>query len=333
MSNRKYAMLLPAMLWATSAAADIPLIDDQPAPTDACGVTNVATTESADGRSLGVRQYGCVVNNRNVVFTVSVPALCASMSCGLIVDQHGASMSAAQQNAGTKLREYGWKAMQRGASTPYIVIQPNMTDLFDNETGGLDPVSVMGGAYSNELPVLNAFLANAIGAFHIDPRRIHMHGFSRGAQTTNAYYCSAAGKALFASYAMSGGSTNCALEQPVMVINGSTDPNIFAAASVADNLAKESGTMTTVLARDNNWQQPDLRFINWVWTPVGKQEHLRYRKGGVWLENIKHSGTAIPLAGHCLPVTTKAGWLVCTDTFEMGQKIIDFFIQHPRPAS
>ncbi|MCX5849508.1 MAG: hypothetical protein NTW65_08670, partial [Deltaproteobacteria bacterium] len=241
------------MSFAGSDGQLIPnIIDNQPIATDDCVLTNHSTTEAPNGQSIGVRNYGCVLNGRNVVFTVSIPKLCETTSCGLIVDQHGATMNAAQQNAGTKLREYGWKAMQRGASTPYVVIQPNMTDLFDNATHTLDPISVMGGAYDNELPILMLFVQNAISALNIDQTRVHVHGFSRGAQTANALYCDPATKSIFASYVATGGAINCALDKPVMMINGLTDPNVLSANSVVDGF-KDSGTTSELLAQDPNW--------------------------------------------------------------------------------
>ncbi|MCX5849509.1 MAG: hypothetical protein NTW65_08675, partial [Deltaproteobacteria bacterium] len=72
-----------------------------------------------------------------------------------------------------------------------------------------------------------------------------------------------------------------------------------------------------------------LKFTSQGRVPVGKQQHTRYQTGNVILEDIAHSGASYPLAGHCFPVTTNSGWLVCRTTFEIGQKIIDFFIDNP----
>ncbi|MDE2421102.1 MAG: hypothetical protein KGO49_07990 [Gammaproteobacteria bacterium] len=311
-----------------SAASNIPLVDNQPTATDSCDFSNSNTTESADGTMLGVRQYGCSSNAHYVVFTVTIPKACKTVSCGLILDIHGATMNAAEENAGTKLQYYGWKAPQYGASTPYIVIQPNLTNLFDTQNDTLDPLSVMGGAYNNELPIISQFVNNVIQALHVDNKRIHVHGFSRGAQTANVFYCN--NSSLYASYAMTGGEATCAITRPLMMTNGLTDPNVTLAAAVTAAFAANPQTVTSVVAEDPSWQTPNLTYTSSGWVPVGKQSHKRYTQGSLILENVKHSGASYPLAGHCLPVTTPPGWLVCQDTFNLGENLINFFIQNPK---
>jgi hypothetical protein len=254
-------------------------------------------------------------------------------------------MNAEQQNNGTKLRQYGWRAMERGASTPYVVIQPNMTDLFDNNNGqrSLDFNSVMGGSYNNELPILKQFIENAITALDIDTDRIHFHGFSRGAATANAFYCNPQEQALFASFIFSGGSISCDVNKSAMIINGNTDPNIKSADNVANNFLSKGNVSATTIAEESNWITPDIQ-LNYSFklnvfglkiplphpTLIGKQLHTRYIKDNVTLEIIKHSAVSLPLAGHCFPVKTDSGWLVCRSTFETGEKYIDFFINNPK---
>ncbi len=311
-----------------SAASNIPLVNNQPTATDRCDVSNSSPTESTDGTMLGVRQYGCNSGTHYVVFTVSIPKACKTVSCGLILDIHGATMNAAEENAGTNLQYYGWKAAQYGASTPYIVIQPNLTHLFDTQNDTLDPLSVVGGAYNNEIPIIDQFVNNVIQALHVDNHRIHVHGFSRGAQTANVFYCNHSN--LYASYAMTGGGTTCAITKPLMMTNGLTDPNITLAALVTAAFAANRQTVTSVVAEDPSWQTPRLTYTSSGWVPVGKQSHIRYTQGSLVLENVKHSGASYPLAGHCLPVTTPAQWLVCQDTFNLGENLIKFFIQNPK---
>lgn len=304
------------------------LLDNQPIPTDTCELINRSSTESASGNSIGVRNYGCVINNRNVVFSVSIPKLCEAVACGLIVDQHGATMNAEQENNGTHLREYGWKAMNYGARTPYIVIQPNMTDLIDQVTNKVDLASVTGLPYTNELPALLTFVNNARTALHVDPRRVHFHGFSRGGFTASKIYCDPLTKGPFASMVGSGSFLGCAVDRPYMQFIGETDPNSLVAAGVAQHFVA-SGATSETLVQDPNWQVPALKFVQGKLNLVGKQRHVRYTQGGHVLDNVQHSGLAFPLAGHCLPNNGPAGWLVCPTNFDMGRKILDFFIQHP----
>lgn len=306
------------------------LLDNQPVPTDTCDVSNRHHTESPTGDVIGVRQYGCVLNSRNVVFTVSIPKACETVSCGLIVDQHGATMNAEQENAGTHLREFGWQATRYGASTPYIVVQPNMSDLIDNVTGHLDVASVTGLPYANELPVLLSFVRNAVQALNVDPRRVHFHGFSRGGFTASRIYCDTATRDLFASYVGSGSFLGCAVTRPYMQFTGLTDPNTMLADAVVSRF-KAGGARAQVLSEDANWQTPAISISGGKLTLTGKQQHMRYVQGMSKLEFVKHSGAALPLAGHCLPAQGPAGWLVCPATFDMGRKILDFFIRNPRP--
>lgn len=304
------------------------LFDNQPIPTDTCDLLNRSSTESANGSSIGVRNYGCVINNRNVVFSVSIPKMCETTACGLIVDQHGATMNAEQQNNGTHLREYGWKAMSYGAQTPYIVIQPNMTDLADQVSNRIDLASVIGLPYTNELPALLQFVSNAKAALHVDPKRVHFHGFSRGGFTGSKIYCNPQTKDTFASMVGSGSFLGCAVNRPYMQFAGETDPNVLLAAGVAKKFVA-GGAYQQVLVQDANWQVPSLKFIQGKLSVVGKQQHIRYTQDGHVLENVKHSGLAFPLAGHCLPYAGSAGWLVCPANFDMGRKILDFFVRHP----
>ncbi len=69
-------------------------------PTETCPITNINPTPSPSEP----RQYEC----DGIIYTVSVPLGCEKGGCGLIIDQHGALMSAENQNDGTHMREFGW---------------------------------------------------------------------------------------------------------------------------------------------------------------------------------------------------------------------------------
>lgn len=318
------------LIVSTNLAARIPLIDDQPHASESCPLTNTSHTENSDGSAIGVRQYECTVDNRNVVWTVSIPRDCELGGCGLIVDIHGATMSAAQQNAGTKLREYGWKAMERDAITPYIVAQPNLTDLFDSNLI-LDFGSVVGGAYSAEIPAMTVFLEDLLIAFNIDGNRTHMYGFSRGAATTSVFYCDNPLMTSFVSFAVGGGGINCAMDKPLLILNGNADPGKMPIndAAVAE-IESQGAVSTTVIHDDNDWNKP---FLEFSWSGIrtkGRHQHIRYESDTHVLESIRHSGITYPAAGHCHPITEFNSWLNCYTTMDTGAKLIDFFIAHPK---
>lgn len=324
-----WGVMLSSTLWAYA-----PLLDDQPVPDEQCPISNTSHTENAEGSAIDVRHYECSVGERNVVWTLSIPPSCEDGGCGLIVDIHGATMSAAQQNAGTKLREFAWQAVNYGASTAYIVAQPNLTDLFDAEIG-LDFSSVGGGAYENEVPALNLFINDMMESFDIDLDRTHMYGFSRGAATTSVFYCGDEFQGMFASFAVGGGGINCALGHPLLILNGSFDPGKMA---LNDGLVEEiqsKGIDTEVLvSSDGSWSQIGSELV-WqgfvpTWRTKGGHRHMRYISGDYVLESIKHSGFTQPLAGHCHPVRDYNGWLNCYNAFDTGEKLIKFFINNPR---
>ena len=63
-----------------------------------------------------------------MTFETSIPERCIDTQCGLIIDVHGGTMSAAMENKNTNMREIG---RQHG----YVVIQPNANlGLFDPST-------------------------------------------------------------------------------------------------------------------------------------------------------------------------------------------------------
>lgn len=322
-------IVLMAVASVEDGHAGVPLIDDQPAAQDSCPVSVIASTETDSG-GVGVRQYGCMVEGANVVYTVAIPPGCEQGGCGMIFDNHGATMSAASENAGTQLREYGWHATDRGAPTPFIVVQPNLTDLFDSELI-LDWASVTGGAYQNELPNILYMVNHLASVFQVDTQRMHMYGFSRGAATTSAIYCDAGTRNLFASYAVGGGGINCALDAPLMIINGIGDPGkMDLNNALEDSVKATSGYAKTVIVKDPNWSSPTW---DWTWTGVyrkGRHRHIRLQAGDLLLESIKHSGSTFPALGHCHPVDEHNGWLTCYANMETGTKLVDFFIQNPR---
>lgn len=307
----------------------------QPTPDAECPITDISSTQNGD--AIGVRNYGCDDNGVNVVWSVSIPDACTQGGCGLIIDIHGATMNAEGENKGSKLREYGLNAVSRGADTPYIVAQPSLTDLFDWHEGlNIDIESVFAGAYLNELPSMEAFIDDAIIQFDIDPSRIHMYGFSRGTHTTNEFYCDEARAAKYASFSMHGEKLKCDIQKnkPLLLTNGIYDfltPNQQSGENKrVMGLLRDGGFNESLITSEQNWENPDFEWSTLL--VKGKYEHRRFLKGGekFWFESIEHSGKSFPLFGHCHPVTSDWGFLRCYTSFNIGEKVIDFFIAHPK---
>ncbi|NVK32192.1 MAG: hypothetical protein HWE20_14390 [Gammaproteobacteria bacterium] len=294
-----------------------------------CDITDLSPTIASDGLP-GIRDYLCVVDYVNVNWSVSVPEGCQSGGCGLIVDIHGATMNAGIQDAGTQMRAFGRRATDYGALSPYIVLQPNLTDVFD-EYSGWDFQSLFGGAYSNEIKNLSTFTARAIEAWQVDQSRVHLMGFSRGTWTANVFYCDPDGLgAPFASTLMFGERLSCEPvdNKPLMVINGEYDLGQSATNDVIYKGLLNGGYSQEVLFNPDNWNVIQTRLENGVYTTSGSHQHIRLRKGQKWVELIEHSGVTVPLAGHCIPSTSPNNWLVCQTDFDLGQKAIAFFIAH-----
>ncbi len=312
--------------------ADQPSIEQAtPKRENRCEINNTSPTLNADG-SPGIRSYVCVVDLVNVTWSVSVPEGCQSGGCGLIVDIHGATMNAGILDAGTQMRAFGRRAMEYGAITPYIVLQPNLTDLFDEYTGW-DFESVFGGAYDNEIPNLAAFTALAIDAWHVDQNRVHLMGFSRGTWTANVFYCDPEGLGhVFASTVMLGERLTCApvANKPLMVVNGEYDLGHSATNDAIYMSLRQQGFTQEIIFNPEDWHQIKTSFNQGIYTTTGSHQHIRLKKDNVWVELIEHSGVTLPLAGHCMPSTQPDNWLVCQTDFDLGQKAVEFFIAHPR---
>ncbi|MCC2638473.1 MAG: hypothetical protein K0Q68_2192 [Moraxellaceae bacterium] len=312
-----------------AAHAYLPLVDNQPLAFRSCPLGKAISTQTLLGR-VGSVNVECTVNGINVVYTLTVPPGCENGGCGLILDTHGMTMNANQENAGTKLRQYGWTAKQYGAPTPFIVVQPNLTDLFDREKI-LDTDSIAGGAYYNEVPNLTYFVNHLVSVYRVNTARMHMYGFSRGGNTVNAFYCELGLSNTFASYAMGGQDFRCPPDKPLLMISGDADDRHPTAIADAEARVRAlGGVTTTAIVNDPGYATP--RYV-WTWAGLqrqGRHHHMRHQAGNFRLETIRHSGSTLPMNGHCHPSLDYNSWLVCHANMETGRKIIDFFIQNPR---
>lgn len=316
------------MAFSQAGHAYLPLVDNQPLAFRSCPLDKAVSTQSLLGH-VGSINVACTVNGINVVYTLTVPPGCEKGGCGLILDTHGMSMNANQENAGTKLRQFGWAARQYGAPTPFIVVQPNLTDLFDREKI-LDFDSVAGGAYYNEIPNITHFINHLITLYRVDSKRTHMYGFSRGGNTVNAFYCELGLSRTFASYAMGGQDFRCVPDRPLLMILGDGDSRHPGAIRDAEaRVMALGGVKTTAIVNDPGYASP--RYV-WTWAGLqrqGRHHHMRYQAGDFILETIRHSGSTLPMQGHCHPSTDYNSWLVCHANMETGRKVMEFFIRNP----
>ncbi len=255
-------------------------------------------------------------------YDVSIPEICLVEPCGLIMDVHGLTMSAAMQDANTNLRELG---RQRG----YIVIQPNANP---------DPPAASWNPNADDAELI-AFLQRVAAAFHVDPDRLHFTGFSQGGFMSWRMVCAHAD--ILASVAPGAACGNdltpdCQFtedEQPsepvdILYLHGVDDVLVpYGCAPVRRDAVVAAyglGPEEVLVAGDG-----------YTWTRHTGAD-------GTVFEFITHEYNAantLLLGGHCFPGSDDPGGapgqlfsFACVDETDLhwGTSVIDFFDAHPR---
>lgn len=293
---------------ATAPTTDgAPLSDAEPDAPAADGAASCITDLSA-----GDHTFTC----DGFVYDVSVPSACAGGGCGLVLDVHGATMSGKMEDDNTQMRALG-------AKNGYVVVQPNAKPA--------PPLSSWNPSTDDDR--VFAFLSLATSAWKIDPKRVHMTGFSQGGMMTFRFLCKHAD--VFASVAP-GAGTGCTFtgadtpsrEIPVLYMHGTKDAilNFTSLAVPQRNEVVLGWNMDagTVIASDANYTR------------------TRYTspKGNVF-EFIQHdyAASSIVLGGHCYPGSTDPGGqpgqlfsfaCVGPNAFTWGDEVMSFFLAHPK---
>ena len=281
--------------------------------------------------TVGHRTYAC----DGIVFDGEVPPTCLGGGCGIILDVHGLTMSAAMEDANDELRA-------RGAAAGFVIVQPNANPSPPHASWGAD-----------DEPKVFAFLTQAITVYAIDSRRVHMTGFSQGGFMTWRFLCGHAD--VFASVAPAAAASNCPVvgnpvgppacsftgaempsrKLPILYMHGRADHNYIpfsCAQPQVDAIVSAWGlTSNGVVA-----SSPTFTRTRWSDT------------SGTVLELLAHdysSSAQVPfvsasqLQGHCFPGSTDPGTqsgqlfpFGCQQpaSFVWGTEVVDFFIAHPR---
>lgn len=269
----------------------------------------------------GVHDFTC----DGLVTTVTIPSVCLETPCGVIVDIHGASMDADQQDANTTMRALG-------AEHGYIVVQPT-TDGFSWSAG--HEHRIMTGVF------------DVIDAMDADDARIHVTGFSAGGGATWVIVCEYAD--VFASAAPAaatgqylGAAPVCFGSSPpnpqldILYINGLTDP--FETMDYVDQLVGKiiaDWAMGPGVSIEGDGNFDRVRHENANGTAFELLTHT-YETDEV--VGVPPLGTA--LGGHCYPGSldhsvTLPGQLAgygCkgSNGFHYGQTVLQFFVDHPK---
>lgn len=278
-------------------------------------------TSCVDGLGAGLQTVDC----GDVSYAVNVPAGCANGGCGLVVDVHGATMSAEMENNNTSMREIG-------EGNGYVVVQPSAPYRIWNEEH--DPMVV-------------SFAEAVVEALAVDRDRVHLMGFSDGGMMTWQILCS--GTDLFASVAPAAAALGddcevafglvdqggCLPTDEDAVIAPSVDVFYMAATedALVDYSCSENQRDATVAGLDLGAPETVAAGASYDW--------VRYQNGDRTFEMLSHGYTTDNpvLGGHCYPGSTDEGGetgqlfsFACNapTEFHWGEVAMEFFKAHPR---
>jgi len=253
-------------------------------------------------------------------FSVSIPDACQGGGCGLVLDLHGFGMDASIQDRNTALRRIG-------RANGYVVAQPTGRV----GLGGL-PAFDLSGADTRSL---RNFVLEAVAALKLDPKRVHVEGFSEGGALAMDLACR--NPELIASAAVvSSGDLRCAtrgLPAPLLHVHGSRDTLIELATAHA---LRESIVEAMGASVDAGTRVPQSDTL--------QRTRFENDRGEVY-EFVEHSlGGASVGDGHCFPGSFEttldgAGPGVSTLAFgcaepsapPIGVLVMQFFLSHPKP--
>ena len=308
-----------------ASSIDLPMPD---APTD----TPVTVDDPClPNPGAGHRSYAC----NGLQFEVEVPAACVGGGCGLILDVHGLTMSAAMEDANSQLRA-------RGSAAGFVVVQPSATPAPPQSSWG-----------ESDEPKVFDFLTRARAVYAIDPDRVHMTGFSQGGFMTWRFLCAHAD--VFASVAPAAAASNCAVvgnpagapacsftgaempsrRVPILYMHGRADDNYIpfqCAQPQVDAIVSAWGlTAQGVVASSPTYTR--ARWSDDTDTVVELLAHDYSSTAQVPFVS------ASELQGHCFPGSTDPGTqpgqlfsFKCQQpaSFVWGAEVVDFFVAHPR---
>ncbi len=278
----------------------------------------------------GHRVYSC----NGLHFVVEVPAACVAGGCGIILDVHGLTMSAAMEEANSELGA-------RGTAAGFVVVQPSA-----------NPAPPQSSWSTDDEPKVYDFLTRALAVYAIDPDRVHMTGFSQGGFMTWRFLCAHAD--VFASVAPAAAASNCAVVgnpsgAPACSFTGAEMPSrklpiLYMHGRADHNYIPYSCAQPQVDAIVNAWGLT----LDGVIDSSPTHTRTRWSGSGTVVELLAHdysSSAQVPfvsasvLQGHCFPGSndpgTQPGQLFsfkCEQpaAFVWGNEVVDFFVAHPR---
>ncbi len=275
--------------------------------------------------SAGHHSFGC----EGLTYEVEVSAACALGGCGVVLDVHGATMSAASQNKSTKLRSLA-------PPLGYVVVQPSAASL----------LGVVSWTPSLDDPKVWAFLTALREAMVINPKKVHVTGFSQGGAMTFRFLCAHADELASVAPVAAGDGQSLPL---------ALDCSFSGAGAPSQQVPvlHMHGTLDTLVNVTKGQQQRDAAIAGWglgsptVLSTSAGFTRTRYASAtGTVYEYLEHSYSVefqfAVLGGHCLPGGDdliangdlgQTMFFSCAApvAFTWGEQVMAFFVAHPRP--
>lgn len=252
----------------------------------------------------GTRDQVC----NGITFTVTVPSACPNSGCGVIIDTHGFTMTAAIQNRNTEMSS-------RGEEFGYVVIQGTANGLIPSWSSR-DDDTVMDMLYGVRDSGLN-----------IDTNKFHAMGFSQGGYMT--WRLAQKYGDVFASMApLSGDMTGAAptVRLPILYVHGTADTIVSysSATRTRDRVQSDWGLDSGVLI-DSSDEHRRTRFTN---------------AAGAMFEFLDFDYRAgLITGGHCFPGSNSGTSLFACPSnpadsaFVVGEEALKWFMAHTKNAT
>ena len=256
-----------------------------------------------------------------------IPAACQAPGCGLILVLHGDTGTGLLMDEHVKLRDLG-------AQHGYVVVAP---------TGPPFGLGQPGSTWrsSNDATLVD-IVTQFAAVFRVDPKRIHVTGFSRGSFVTWRLLCDHAD--LFASAAPSGAGNGTSFGEATCFSAGRTPSRTLPLLFLMGRTDTSVGYSSMVTIRD-------AAIANYGATgPVAVTQDGSYRHdrwtgpGDAIIETFDHAyetvadGPWAQARGHCIAGSTMDPYapqyaIPCKlpNAFVWGDEVMGFFRAHPMP--
>jgi poly(3-hydroxybutyrate) depolymerase len=275
--------------------------------------------------SAGDHQFTC----GGLQVDARIPPVCQAAGCGLILELHGDTGSGLLMDGHTRLRELG-------AQHGYIVIAPSGPPYGAGQPGSTWHAS-------NDATLVD-MVQQFAAVFRIDPKKIHVTGFSRGGFVTWRLLCDHAD--LFASAAPAGAGDGTAFGEPTCFTPGRAPSRKLPLLFMMGRTDASVGYASMVKIRDaalTSYGTPGPSAPQ-ILAQDASYTHNRWAIGDALIETFDHAYETVAdgpfgyARGHCIAGSTTDPHAMqyaipckLPNAFVWGEQVMAFFLAHPRP--